>query len=89
MGDGHRGARITYPQEQEGGTDSRNHGDFSDDDEIGYKGIPQLERTTSTSVKTKLPQPNDEGVQIIEMVVTYKQNTSKQSNEHFWASTAV
>ena len=59
---GHRGARIMYPQEREGGTDSGNHGNFSDDDEIGYKGAPQLERTTASSVQTELPQRNDEGV---------------------------
>ena len=59
---GHRGARITYPQEREGRTDSENHENFSDDDEIGYKGAPQLERTITSSVQTKLPQCNDEGV---------------------------
>ena len=37
---GHQGARIMYPQEREGGTDSGNHRNFSDDDEIGYKGAP-------------------------------------------------
>ena len=59
---GHRGARITYPQEREGRTDSRNHGNFNDDAEIGYKGAPQLERTTASSVRTELPQRNDEGL---------------------------
>ena len=86
---GHRGARITYPQEREGGTDSGNHTNFSDDDEIGYKGTPQLERTTTSFVQTKLPQCNDEGVQIMETAVTQKHNTAEQSNEHSRASTAV
>ena len=86
---GYRGARITYLQEREGGTDSGNHGNFSDNDEIGYKRALQLERTTTTFVETELPQPNDEGVQIMETVVTYKRNTSKQNNEHSRASTAV
>ena len=39
---GHQGAQITYPQKQDGGTDSGNHENFSDDDEIGYKEMPQL-----------------------------------------------
>ena len=86
---GHRGARITYSQEREGRIDSGNHTNFSDDDEIGYKGAPQLERTTTSSVQTELLQCNDEGVQIIETAVTYKQNTAEQSNEHSRASTAV
>ena len=86
---GHRGARITYPQEREGGTNSGNHTNFSDDDEIGYKGAPQLEHTTTSSIQTELPQCNDEGVQIIETAVTHKQNTTEQSNEHSRASTAV
>ena len=85
----HRGARITYLQEREDGTDSGNHTNLSDDDEIGYKGAPELERTTTSSVQTELPQHNDEGVQIMETVVTHKQNTEKQSNEHSQASTAV
>ena len=86
---GHRGARITYPQKREGGTDMGNLGNYSNDDEIGYGGIPQLERTTRTYGETKLLQFNDEGVQIMEMVVIYKRNTSKQNNEHSGASTAV
>ena len=86
---GHRGAQITYPQEREGGTDSGNHTNFSDDDEIGYKGAPQLECTIASSVQTELPQRNDEGVQIMETAMTHKQNTAKQSNEHSRASTAV
>ena len=58
---GHRRARITYPQKRDGGSDSGNHQNFSDDDEIGYKETPQLERTIATSIETKLLQPNDEG----------------------------
>ena len=69
---GHRGAQITYPQERGGGTDSGNHGNLSDDDEIGYKRTPQLECRTATSVQTELPQLNDEGVEIMETDVTYK-----------------
>ena len=86
---GHRGARITYPQEQEGRTDSGNHENFSDDDEIGYNGAPQLERTTASSIRTELPQRNDEGVQIMETAVSHKENTAKESNEHSRASTAI
>ena len=86
---GHQGARITYPQEREGGTDSGNHTNFSDDDEIGYNGVPQLERTIANSVQIELPQCNDERVQIMETAVTQKQNTAKQSNEHSRASTGV
>ena len=86
---GHQGARITHPQERGGGTDSGNHGNLSDDDEIGYKGTSQLESRTTTFVQTKLPQLNDEGVEIMETSVTYKRSTGKQSNEHFWASTVV
>ena len=86
---GHRRARITYLQEREGGTDSGKHENFSDDDEIGYKEAPQLERTTTSSVQTELPQCDDEGVQIMETALTQKQNTVEQSNEHSRASTAV
>ena len=86
---GHRGARITYPLEQEGGIDSGNHSNFSDDDEIGYKGAPQLERTTTSSIQTELPQCNDEEVQIMETAVTRKQNSAEQSKEHSRAGTAV
>ena len=69
---GHRGAQITYLQERDGGSNSRNHENFSDHDEIGYKGTSQLERTTTAFVETELLQPNDEGLQIMETVVTYK-----------------
>ena len=78
-----------HPQEQRDETDSRNHGNLSDDDEIGYNETPQLEHRTATSVQTALLQPNDKGVKIMKMVVTYKRSTGKQSNEHSWASTAV
>ena len=86
---GHRGARITYPQEQEDGTDSGNHGNFSDGDEIGYKGATHLERTTASIVQTELLQRNYEGVQIMETVVSHEENTAKESNKHSRASTAV
>ena len=47
---GHLGARITYPQKREGRTDSGNHENFSDADEIGYNGAPQLECTIASSI---------------------------------------
>ena len=58
----HRGAQITYPQKREGGTNTGNEGNYSDDDEIGYRETPPLERTRGPSAKTKLLQINDEQV---------------------------
>ena len=86
---GHRGVQITYPKKKEGGTDIGNQEHYSDDDEIGYRGTPQLERITGTYGKIEVLQFNDERVQIMETVVTYKRNTSKQNNEQPEASTAV
>ena len=67
---GHLGTQITYPQKRDGGTHSENHQNLSNDDEIRYGGTPQLEPTTTTSVETKLLQPNEESGQIMKIVVT-------------------
>ena len=86
---GHRGAQITYPQKQQDGTNTGNEENCSDDDEIGYRGTPPLERTRGASAETELLQFNDEGLQGMETVVTYKRSTSKQTNEHYGGSTDV
>ena len=43
--------------ERDGGFDSGNYHNFNDDDEIGYKGTPQLEPTIAAIVEIKLVQP--------------------------------
>ena len=86
---GHRRARITYPQKRDDATESGNEENFCDDDEIGYKRTPQLEHTTRTSIETELLQTNDEGLQSMGTIATYKQNTSRQSKEQSRASTTV
>ena len=66
---------------QDGGIDSGNHQNFSDDDEHGYERTPQLEPTITGFVESELPQLNEEGRQIMDTVVTYTQNASRQSKK--------